>query len=207
MDNYTTIKESAQAEYVERRSRFIGAIAPVSTQEEAIAFIGQKRIEHREASHNVYAYILRDPQTRRCSDDGEPQGTAGIPTLDVLQKSDLIDVVLVVTRYFGGVLLGTGGLARAYSRAARLSVEAASIVPMQACVELALTLAYEQYGKVSYMLPKYAAQTTFLDFGVDVKLWILIKESDLGFVQKELTDARIGMKIIGRRFAQLGEAP
>ena len=121
MDGYRTIRTAASAEFVEKKSRFIGHICPVTTQEEANEFIRQKKSEYWDATHNVYAYVLREGQTRRYSDDGEPQGTAGIPTLDVLLKEDLTDCVVVVTRYFGGTLLGTGGLVRAYSHGSKIA--------------------------------------------------------------------------------------
>ena len=112
METYRTIRREGQDEFVERRSRFIGAICPVTTEQQAIAFINDKKKAHWDATHNVYAYILREGQVRRYSDDGEPQGTAGIPVLDVLQKSGLTDCAVVVTRYFGGVLLGAGSYER-----------------------------------------------------------------------------------------------
>ena len=110
MESYRTVKQETSAEFIEKRSKFIGYIKPVQTEEEAIAFIQSIKSKHWDATHNVYAYSLREGQTRRYSDDGEPQGTAGIPTLDVLQKADITDAVVVVTRYFGGILLGGGGL-------------------------------------------------------------------------------------------------
>ena len=112
---YKTIRNAAEDEFVEKRSRFIGHALPVTTEEEALAFIAEMKSKYWDASHNVYAYILREGGIQRFSDDGEPQGTAGIPTLDVLRKEGLTDLVVVVTRYFGGILLGGGGLVRAYS--------------------------------------------------------------------------------------------
>ena len=108
MAEYKTVRKNAQDQFVEKRSRFIGYACPVQTEQEALDFITSKKSEHWDASHNVYAYILRDG-TMRFSDDGEPQGTAGIPVLDVLRKSGVTDVVTVATRYFGGILLGGGG--------------------------------------------------------------------------------------------------
>ena len=115
MAEYKTVRKNAQDQFVEKRSRFIGYACPVQTEQEALDFITSKKSEHWDASHNVYAYILRDG-TMRFSDDGEPQGTAGMPVLDVLRKSGVTDVVTVATRYFGGILLGGGGLVRAYCR-------------------------------------------------------------------------------------------
>ena len=111
---YSTIKESASAEFVEKKSRFIGYIAPVKTAEDAAAFIAEIKRKHWDATHNVSAYLLKNGQ-KKYSDDGEPQGTAGMPMLDVLEKENLTDVCVVGTRYFGGILLGGGGLVRAYS--------------------------------------------------------------------------------------------
>ncbi len=125
MADYKTVRAAASGELTEKRSRFIGYCKPVSTEEEATAFIASIRSRHWDARHNVYAYSLREGNLRRYSDDGEPSGTAGMPVLDVLQKSGVTDVCVVVTRYFGGVLLGTGGLVRAYSQAARLGLNAA----------------------------------------------------------------------------------
>lgn len=129
--NYRTVKSKAVSEFVEKRSRFIGHACPVTTEEEALAFIAEVKAKHRDARHNVYAYILRHNNTARYSDDGEPQGTAGYPSLEVLQKSGLTDVAVVVTRYFGGILLGGGGLLRAYTKAVSDAVAAAKPVTMK----------------------------------------------------------------------------
>lgn len=162
---YTTIEGYAQAEFVERRSRFIGSILPVTCEEDALAFLTQKREQYWDATHNVYAYILRDGQLRRYSDDGEPQGTAGIPVLDVLQKEGLTDVAVVVTRYFGGVLLGAGGLVRAYSHGAKIAVDAAVKKTMSPATLFQLDFSYDLYGKISYILPKYHIRTQNSEFG------------------------------------------
>ena len=122
MAAYQTIAEVAEAEIVEKRSRFIGRIAPVGTEEEALAFIAEVKAAHRMARHNVYAYVLRGGRIRY-TDDGEPAKTAGMPTLEVVQHAGLEDVAVVVTRYFGGILLGTGGLVRAYGQATKRSEE------------------------------------------------------------------------------------
>ena len=112
MDEYKTILRAADAEFVEKKSRFIGHVRPVSTEEEALAFLAEMRARYWDASHNVYAYRIREGGAQRYSDDGEPQGTSGLPSLDVLRKSGVTDVIAVVTRYFGGTLLGAGGLVR-----------------------------------------------------------------------------------------------
>ena len=131
--SYLTLGGQGEIEYVERRSRFLAHARPVTTEEEALAFLEQIRSKYWDASHNVYAYSLREGQIRRFSDDGEPQGTSGMPTLEVLTKSGITDAIIVVTRYFGGVLLGAGGLVRAYSHAARMAVDAAEVLTMRPC--------------------------------------------------------------------------
>lgn len=124
----------------------------------ALDFLSRIRAEHRDASHNVFAYILRENGVKRMSDDGEPQGAGGVPVLEVLEREGLTDVAVVVTRYFGGILLGAGGLVRAYSHGAKLAVDAAVRRHMNPCTVLELCL-LRLVGKVSYLLPRYNAQT------------------------------------------------
>lgn len=188
MEDYKTISAAASDSFVERRSRFIGTIRPVSTEEEATAFIAQMKEKYWDARHNVYAYILREGQAQRYSDDGEPQGTAGIPVLEVLRKEGLADVVVVVTRYFGGILLGAGGLVRAYSHGAKIAVDAAGIQVMNPCTVVELDVDYSMYGKVTYLLPRYYAVTQNADFGEIVKLQLLIKDEYLPAFEQELTE-------------------
>ncbi len=190
--NYLTISESAKDSFIEKRSEFIGYIAPVKTNDEAVAFINTIKAEHRKAKHNVYAYILREDNISRYSDDGEPQGTAGVPVLDVLKKRGLTDVCVVVTRYFGGILLGGGGLVRAYSHAASLACDAAHIMDMCLCHRLKITADYGMYGKISYLLPNYETITVNSDFGSDVTLEILVLSEKLEALKKELTEVTSG---------------
>lgn len=203
MEEYTTIRAAASDEFVERRSRFIGYIAPVRTEEEAVAFISEKKALHWDASHNVYAYILREGQTRRYSDDGEPQGTAGVPVLEVLQREGLVDVAAVVTRYFGGVLLGAGGLVRAYSHAAKLAVDAAERMVMSECAELSAMFSYDQYGRIERLLAKYGARTLGSDYAADVTLRVLMKANRVEAFQRdlaELTAGRVTACVEDRRY-------
>lgn len=154
MESYKTIRAEALDEYIVKKSRFIGHIKPVTTQEEALAFIQEVSKKHWDATHNVYAYILREGGIKRFSDDGEPQGTAGIPALDVLEKSGLTDCAVVVTRYFGGIMLGAGGLVRAYSHSASIAVAAGGIVTRALCARLKVTCDYYFYGKLSGLIPE-----------------------------------------------------
>ena len=133
MTEYYIPAGPGEAEFVEKRSRFIGHALPVTTEEEALAFIAEMKSKYWDASHNVYAYIVREGGIMRYSDDGEPQGTAGIPCLDVLLKEGVTDLCVVATRYFGGILLGGGGLVRAYSHTAKIALDAGQVVTMQLC--------------------------------------------------------------------------
>lgn len=186
--NYFTISEAASDSFIEKKSEFIGYIAPVKTNDEAVAFINQIKAMHRKARHNVYAYILREDNISRYSDDGEPQGTAGVPVLEVLQKRGLTDVCVVVTRYFGGILLGGGGLLRAYSHAASIACDAAHIMDMRLCHRLTIKTDYNLYGKINYILPNFDVITVNSDFADAVTLEILVMSEKLEALRKELTE-------------------
>ncbi len=194
--NYLTISTPAKASFIEKRSEFIGYIAPVKTNDQAVDFVNSIKALHRKAKHNVYAYILRQDNISRYSDDGEPQGTAGVPVLDVLQKRGLTDVCVVVTRYFGGILLGGGGLVRAYSHAASLACDEAEIMNMCLCRRLKISTDYGMYGKVSYVLPSFNTITVSSDFGSDVLLEILVLSEKADALKNELTEITNGNAII-----------
>lgn len=147
METYKTILNEASDSFIEKKSKFIGHVKPVTTEEDALDFIKKIKSEYWDATHNVYAYVLRDGGVMRYSDDGEPQGTAGIPVLDVIQKSGIVDAVVVVTRYFGGTLLGGGGLVRAYSHSASIGIAAGVPVTMCRCMLLSLRCDYNRYTK------------------------------------------------------------
>ncbi len=151
MSTYLTIQGTATAEIEEKKSRFIAQLAHVETEEEALEFLEAIRSKHRMARHNVYAYIIQGSAATeriRYSDDGEPQKTAGLPTLQALQHAGLTNVVVVVTRYFGGTLLGTGGLVRAYTQATQAGIAAACVVSISCCVDITVTCAYSQYDQL-----------------------------------------------------------
>ena len=190
--NYFTVSKPAQDSFIEKRSEFIGYISPVSTNDKAVEFINSIKAQHRKAKHNVYAYILRNDNISRYSDDGEPQGTAGMPVLEVLKKRGLTDVCVVVTRYFGGILLGGGGLVRAYSHAASLACDAADIMHMCLCHKLRISTDYGMYGKISYLLPNFDTITVSSDFGSDVTLEILVLSEKLKPLTDELTEVTNG---------------
>lgn len=191
MAQYKTILCEAEDAFVEKRSRFIGYAKPVQTEEEALAFIAEKKSKHWDASHNVYAYIIRGG-VMRYSDDGEPQGTAGIPVLDVLQKSGVTDLVVVATRYFGGILLGGGGLVRAYSHTASIALQAAGIITMRECLMMELSCDYGQYGRVASLVPECGGVTDDTVFEEKVTVKFHIDSDLLGGFSKKLADATNG---------------
>lgn len=191
-ESYKTVKALAHDELVEKRSRFIGYAKPVTTEAEAVDFINKIKKEHWDARHNVYAYSLREGQVKRYSDDGEPSGTAGVPVLDVIQKNGITDVVVVVTRYFGGVLLGTGGLVRAYSAAAKIGLEAAGIVTMTLCSECEIACTYNQYGKLNTLIMNMGGVVDNCDFADNVVLSFHIPSDSISALDKEFADATAG---------------
>ncbi len=190
--SYTTVYEYASDSFSEKKSEFIGHICPVKTAEEAVAFIEHIRSQNRKARHNVYAYVLRDGNASRYSDDGEPQGTGGVPVLDVINKAGLTDVCVVVTRYFGGVLLGASGLVRAYSQACSLAVAAARKMEMCECSRISFSCDYTLYGRVSYLLPEFGVITEKEDFADTVNLSVLCKSELVEELKRKLTDVSNG---------------
>lgn len=178
MQNYRTVQNDASDEMIEKKSRFIGYCRPVKTQDEAISFINEIRTLHRQATHNVYAYILREDNIMRYSDDGEPAGTAGVPVLEVLKKEGLTDVAVVVTRYFGGVLLGAGGLVRAYGKTAKLGVDAAVRIEKLYCSMYLVKCDYSTYGKVEYAINTEGYILKDSAFENDVSLTIGVQHGD-----------------------------
>ena len=197
MKPYITVKAFASEEYETKKSRFIGYAAPVENEAEAVSFIDSIRQKHRDATHNVYAYSLRTGQLKRYSDDGEPQGTAGLPVLDVLLKGEITDCAVVVTRYFGGTLLGTGGLVRAYSHTASIAVQSAQISTKRPWKLLSLECDYSFYGKISSLVPEHGGNVISSDFGGAVELTFRIPEENTAAFNAALTEASNGRLICG----------
>lgn len=192
MEQYYTVGVEAQAEHIEKKSRFIDYCRPVKTEEEAVNFIAEIRKRHADARHNCYAYRLRDGQIQRYSDDGEPQGTAGIPILEVLAKQELTDCAVVVTRYFGGVLLGTGGLVRAYTKGAKLAVKESGIVEMCSCAQCEVTCDYGFYGTLQTTLLKFEAVTTDTVYADNVTVSFYLTVDSFLKLQDEITEKSFG---------------
>ena len=184
---YTTIQTEVSAEIEEKKSRFIAQLAPVKTEEEALVFLERIRAEHRMARHNVYAYVLRDDGRVRYSDDGEPSKTAGLPTLETIQHAGLNDVIAVVTRYFGGTLLGTGGLVRAYTQATKSAIEAAKLVTVSPCVSIKLQIPYAYYDKVMHLVTQNGYKVEESSFTDTVEVHVVVLE-------EQVQNARINLQ-------------
>ena len=188
MSDYVTVKKAASDEFTEKRSRFIGHIMPVKSREEAEEFIASIKSKYWDARHNVYAYVLRDGNIQKYSDDGEPQGTAGVPVLEVLLKEGVTDCVVVVTRYFGGILLGTGGLTRAYSKSAKIAIEAGGRKNMLYCDELLIKCDYAFYGVLGSLLPAFDAVTVSEEFTDLITLRVAVRKADTARFIAEVID-------------------
>lgn len=189
---YKTVSVPAETELVEKKSRFIARVQPVTSEQEALAFVRQVKSEHPSARHNVYAYVLRENNLQRYTDDGEPSGTAGMPVLDSIRKRNLTDVAVVVTRYFGGTLLGTGGLVRAYGGAASTGISAAKPVLQKLCEIYAVQCSYDLYGKVEYAVNQAGYTVRDTVFGAEVTMQVCVLRGEgerLQTILSETTNA------------------
>lgn len=207
-ESYYTVADLGIDEYVEKHSRFIATVVPIKSQDEATKTIEAIRSKYWDARHNVYAYTLLEGNIKRYSDDGEPSGTAGVPVLNILEKSELQNVLVVVTRYFGGILLGTGGLVRAYSHAAKLGVEKAKIVKRCLCDIISIELNYTLLGKVQNYLEQRKIKINTINYEDNVKIEVslVLAFKDM-FVKEivELTDGQISYKENGQAYADFEE--
>ena len=189
MDGYRFVYRGGSGEIVEKKSRFIAAVEPVDTPEAAMEFVAKKKKEYWDARHNCYAYVVGEHQEQmRCSDDGEPAGTAGRPILDVLLKEDIHNAVVVVTRYFGGVLLGTGGLVRAYQKAAAEGLADAEVLVSRKGCPLYVAADYSDYGKVEYVLREQEVSVEDISYGAEVELWAVVPADRKEKVEKEIRE-------------------
>lgn len=193
---YITVERESADEFVEKKSRFIGTCRPVKTEEEALEFIARLKSQYWDANHNVYAYVLREGNIQRFSDDGEPQGTAGIPVIDTLKKSGVVDAVVVATRYFGGILLGGGGLIRAYSHTASIALAAAKKIVMRECLLLSVSCDYSLYGKAAGLIPELGGVVDDTEFLERVKLSFHLDPEKLPPLEKRLADATSGRCVV-----------
>ena len=202
-ETYTTIGKVAEIEFVERKSVFYGYAAPVKTEEEALAIVKERRTLMPDATHHVFGYHMKGGILARYSDDGEPQGTAGMPVLEAIRKSGADDALVVVTRYFGGILLGAGGLVRAYAHTAHLALEAAGIVTYESYAELEITCSYSDYQKYLSQLPRFGAVMDDTDFSDRVTIRFAVKKhlaDDVRTLVREISAGADELRVLGERF-------
>ena len=192
MTEYYIPTASAEAELVEKRSRFIGQVKPVETEEEARAFVEQVKKKHYDARHNCWCYRLRDGGVERYSDDGEPQGTAGQPMLNVFQREEVTNVVCVVTRYFGGVLLGAGGLVRAYTQSAKDALDAAGISVVRRWVEVLVHCPYSFLERVRQEVEAQDGVVGAVEYAAEVTVHVLLPEGKVDDFTSRLTELTAG---------------
>lgn len=203
MDSYITIKHSSYYEYEDRKSIFIGQACPVSTEAEAISFIDSVKKKYPDARHHVYAYVIRENSAMRFTDDHEPAGTAGMPVLDIIRKNGCTDMVIVVTRYFGGTLLGTGGLVRAYTSAALGALENAEIIRYDIYSTVKISVSYSDYGKITSSLTDlgFRVEDTLYDTGVTI-IGRVVKANlvEMKEALTEYTAGRVEVEILSEEF-------
>ena len=197
LSQYKTVYSGGEAEIIEKKSRFIATVRPVKTEEEAISFIESMKKKYWNATHNCSAYVLGEHfQIQRCSDDGEPSGTAGKPMLDVLLGEEIHDVVVVVTRYFGGTLLGTGGLVRAYSSSTKEGLLASKVITKMHGQKLVIETDYTGLGKIQYILGQRGL--TILDsiYTDKVELEVLLPKAEIKPVMAAITEGTNGQAVM-----------
>ena len=199
MEAYLSLNVRASAEFTERKSVFIGTAAPVTEESEALAFIAELRKKYADATHNVYAYILRKNNICRFSDDGEPHGTAGLPVLDVLRKEHITDAAVVVTRYFGGILLGAGGLVRAYTASAKQAIDTAGRAEWAPCAHFTVASDYADHQKLLYFFKKNSIElrnTSFSDTVVNECVVGSARREDVCEAIRALTNGRAAVEFL-----------
>lgn len=192
-NGYRVVYEGGEGEIVEKKSRFIATVQPIETEEEAVAFINEMKKKYWDARHNCSAFVIGSRQeVTRCSDDGEPAQTAGRPMLDVLLREGITNVAVVVTRYFGGVLLGTGGLVRAYQSATQAGLAASKIIEKRQGKKLIIHTDYNGLGKLQYLFGQQKTAILDTEYAADVVLTILVPLEQKDFLYKEITEQTNG---------------
>lgn len=189
---YKTIRQRGYAEYEDRKSRFIANVFPVETEEKALEYLNAVKKKYSDARHNVYAYVVRENNVQRYSDDGEPSGTAGMPVLDAIRKRGLTDMLVVVTRYFGGTLLGTGGLVHAYGKSASEGIDNACPVTRLLCDVYSVKADYGISGKIEYSLQGSEYILENIAYTDAVEFTVCVKSGDGERFVKEITEISLG---------------
>lgn len=197
LSQYKTVYAGGEAEIIEKKSRFIATVKPVKSEEEAIAFIEGLKKKYWNATHNCSAYVIGEHfQIQRCSDDGEPSGTAGKPMLDVLLGEELHDTAVVVTRYFGGTLLGTGGLVRAYQASTKAGLEASTVITKMHGSRVSVETDYTGLGKIQYILGQRGLTILNSQYTDKVALEVLLPEAEVKTVMAEITEGTNGQAVM-----------
>ena len=191
MEDYLVPRGVGQAEYIEKKSRFLGGVYPVTTEQEARGILERVRKQHYDARHNCWCYILKSGQ-KRYSDDGEPQGTAGQPMLNVFEREGVVDVLCIVTRYFGGILLGAGGLCRAYTKAAKDALDAAGISRMQPWLRQQITVSYALFERAKLLIAAQDGAVEDAQYGADILITYRIPEGADERLRTALREASSG---------------
>lgn len=200
LSQYKTVYCGGEAEIIEKKSRFIATVRPVKSEEEALVFIESMRKKYWNATHNCFAYVIGEHfQVQRCSDDGEPSGTAGKPMLDVLLGEEIHDVVVVVTRYFGGTLLGTGGLVRAYAGSTKEGLLASKVITKMHGQKLSVQTDYTGLGKIQYTLGQRGIRILNSVYTDKVELEVLLPESEIESIISEIREGTNGQAIMELR--------
>ena len=197
--SYTTVRNYGEDRFIEKKSEFIGYAKRCENEEEAKAFINEIKAMHKQATHNCYAYVIGENMgIQRYSDDGEPQGTAGIPILEVMKKSNVTDCAIVVTRYYGGILLGAGGLTRAYTKGASIAIKAAKVVEKVKGQKLLFTMEYDMLGKIQYIFNEKNWHIEDIEYTDKVVLTTISEVSIVEEIEKEITEASSGKILISK---------
>lgn len=186
---YITIRQYGEDEFIEKKSEFIGYAKRCETEEDAKAFVAEIKARHKQATHNCWAYVVgKNMGIQRYSDDGEPQGTAGIPILEVMKKSNITDCAIVVTRYFGGIMLGAGGLTRAYTKGASIALKAGGVVEKVEGVNVSLTMEYDMIGKIQYLCAQNNWHIEDTEYTDKVVVHILAEVDTAEVIEKEVIE-------------------
>lgn len=208
-NSYRMLKGYADTYFIERKSKFISYAQPVCTEEEALQFLGTIRKKHYDATHNCYAYILGETMNiQRSSDDGEPSGTAGVPILEVLKKEGITNSIIIVTRYFGGIMLGAGGLIRAYTEGASAGIKAAGVVRVQPFAVHEITIAYSYLSKLQYEIPRKKYLIEGVEYLDIVKMRILTASHEKNRLSENIarwTNGSASVKYLGEEMLKVDE--
>lgn len=206
MKEYKTVEKASSDFFIEKKSKFIGYVSPIKSVDDANVFIKEIKSKHWDATHNVYAYVLKDGFIQKYSDDGEPSGTAGMPVLDVILKENLVDVCVVVTRYFGGTLLGAGGLVRAYSHSSKIALDSGNIITMAPCKIFKTKVDYSFFDRLKLVVDELGANVENTEFLDSIEVTFSIKESSALSLENKLTELSNGkcvIKEIGEKYAKI----